>query len=369
MSIDALTVSLTQLTVNASIKQRLGQFFTVNCDYILEGIHAPASTVPVIEPCVGQGHLVQWLRKKGYTGAVEAYDIELKTLIANTLDCKVAQRDTLMNPPDYGDKYVLSNPPYFARNKCVDKAPFDRYNANDLFKCYLVSFLSSNPLGGTLIIPASFFLSPRDVDLRVRRAFMQRYRVTRVNYFEQRVFPDAAVTVVAFSFERVAGAGPVVEQSVPWYLFPERSHRVFTMRDDQGWIIGGDIYQLPATVRVGRQVTGVPLKANEHLTRMLLRSMDSGTQEGRIALLFKDVDYRYESKPTSRSYAMLTVGRVLSADQQQDVCRRFNELLERRREETCSLCLPPFRESKEYARKRIPFELAYRLVSYLIGAG
>jgi len=46
--------------------------------------------------------------------------------------------------------------------------------------------------------------------------------------------------------------------------------------------------------------------------------------------------------------------------------KRFNEYIEQKRSDTWSLFLPQFRESKEYARKRIPFELAYRIICHLI---
>jgi hypothetical protein len=56
----------------------------------------------------------------------------------------------------------------------------------------------------------------------------------------------------------------------------------------------------------------------------------------------------------------------LSEIEQIEVCREFNEYLEDKRKKTWSLFLPQFRESKEYARKRIPFELAYRILLHLI---
>jgi hypothetical protein len=45
---------------------------------------------------------------------------------------------------------------------------------------------------------------------------------------------------------------------------------------------------------------------------------------------------------------------------------RLKSAIEKKREETCSLFLPQFRESKEYARKRIPFELAYGIIRHII---
>jgi hypothetical protein len=355
----------------AQIKQRLGQFFTVNNTYILQGIQPPSPTVRVVEPCAGEGHLIQWLRDTHrHTGTVEAYDIDVKPSVSTTLNCTVVQRDTLSSPPNYRDAWVLSNVPYLARNKCADKQAFDQYNTNDLFKCYMVSFTQGNPVGGAVIIPAAFFLSPRDVDLRVRAAFLSRYRVTRVNYFEERVFPDTSVTVVAFQFTRSNEV--LTEQLVPWHRFPGEQRAEFAMRSTEGWIVGGSIYHLPVRnefLKVGREVTGVPLKTNEQLTRMLLRAMDSGTREGRIALELKQPGFVYPSKGTSRSYAMLTIiglTRTLTEAEQQSLCTRFNELIEARRAAVWSLFLPQYRESKEYARKRMPFELAYRVVAHLL---
>jgi hypothetical protein len=54
-------------------------------------------------------------------------------------------------------------------------------------------------------------------------------------------------------------------------------------------------------------------------------------------------------------------------DEQKKICEEFNSLIEKKREDTWSLFLPQYRESKEYARKRIPFELAYSIVLHIIG--
>ena len=55
----------------------------------------------------------------------------------------------------------------------------------------------------------------------------------------------------------------------------------------------------------------------------------------------------------------------LTEDEQINLCLKFNEFIEKKREETWSLFLPQFRESKEYARKRIPFELVYNIILHL----
>jgi hypothetical protein len=198
---------------------------------------------------------------------------------------------------------------------------------------------------------------------------MSRYRITAVKYFEETVFDDTTTTIVAFTFEN-AGTEPLVEQSVEWIFMPSGVRRVFQMRAADGWIIGGDIYSLPVGtgVSVRRHVEGQPLRSGEQQTFMTLRALDSGTQDGRICLEYKR-DYIYPAKDCSRTYATLRIAGLaapLSEEAQITLCRKFNTFLEGRRTATASLFLPQFRESKEYARKRIPFELAYRIVQYLI---
>jgi hypothetical protein len=341
-----------------SKKQLAGQFYTTRCDYILNGLPLPIqSSDRAIEPFAGTGDLLNWLTKNAPSLRVEAYDIDPKRH-------DILKRNTLMDPPDYKNAFVITNPPYLARNKCPDKTAFDKYNTNDLYKCFMHSVAEC--AAGIFIIPAGFFLSPRDIDARCRSQFLSNYRLLQVKYFEETVFEDTPTTVVAFSFER----SPVklTEQSVEWVSMPSGERKSFHMRSENDWIIGGDIYNLPVNPRVKafRYVEGNVLKADEQLTEMTLCALDSGTENGRICLEYKP-GYVYPAKDCSRSYATICIhGATLNAAQQQRICNQFNELVEKKRQETWSLFLPQYRESKEYARKRIPFELAYRIVQHLL---
>lgn len=351
-------------------KGQKGQFYTVNHSYILEGLfQRPAGRI--VEPFAGQGDLIDWLAKNGVpwgTAAqpIEAYDIEPKP----GGNARIIQRDTLTNPPDYENAWVLTNPPFLARNKCPDKAIFDQYGTNDLYKCFILS-LTQQPkcAGGVFILPSGFFLSSRDIDVRCRDAFLSQYRLLRVKYFEESVFPDTATTVVAFSFEKSSRDEPLIEQEVEWISCPSMKRNTFRMFASTDWIIGGDIYHLPTPpgIQIRRFVAGQKLREGEQITSMTLSALDSGTRTGRIALKFRE-GYVYPAKECSRTYATLCIqGRVLSADAQRRICAEFGEFLEEKRDRTWSLFLPQFRESKEYARKRIPFKLAYSIVLHLIG--
>ena len=179
------------------------------------------------------------------------------------------------------------------------------------------------------------------------------------------MFDDTSTTIVAFSFER--SKETLKTQEVEWIKTPSKVQKIFTMSAENDWIIGGDIYKLPIppTISVRRTIEGQALRNNEQQTYITLNALDSGTQGGRISLTYKQ-GHIYPSKESSRTFATLRMtGKTLSEEEQQDLCDRFNTFLEQKRAETWSLFLPQYRESKEYARKRIPFDLAYRIFLHL----
>ena len=346
-------------------KKKLGQFYTTNSDYILEGLQLPfgGDEVRIVEPFAGKGDLVCWAKKAAASASssvVESYDIDPKR-------DDIQKRDTLLDPPNYEGAWIITNPPYLARNKTGEKGVFDKYNTNDLYKCFIMSVVEQNKCkGGIFIIPAGFFFSPRDLDARCRNEFMSRYRITKVRYFEETVFDDTTTTIVAFSFVRSDIV--LTSQDVEWNILPANTKETFHMSALNDWIIGGEIYGLPVPegISVRRYVVGQPLKVGEQQTFITLNALDSGTKTGRIALEYKK-DYLYPAKECSRTYATFRVcGITLSEEDQIVICELFNGYLEKKRVETWSLFLPQFRESKEYARKRIPFELAYRIFLNII---
>ena len=345
--------------LSISDKKNKGQFYTTNASYILEGFSIPSKEEIecIIEPFAGKGDLIKWIDS---TYKIEAYDIDPKHK-------DVVKRDTLIAPPDYNNKWIITNPPYLARNKSKDKKIYDLYDTNDLYKCFISSVVKQNNCkGGIFIIPAGFFFSHRDIDIRCRTDFMSKFRITKVKYFEEKVFDDTSTTIVAFSFEKALN--DLTTQEVEWVMMPTKISIKFTMCAANNWIIGGDIYKLsvPKNISVRRHVENQKLKDGEQQTFITLNALDSGTQTGRISLTYKK-DYIYPAKDCSRTYATFRItGKTLSETEQIELCDEFNTFIEKKREDTCSLFLPQFRESKEYARKRIPFELAYRIFLHLI---
>ena len=167
-----------------------GQFYTTNYEYILQGLTIPNDTVSVIEPFAGQGDLVEFVGSL----PIECYDIDPK-------QDYIVQRDTLMDPPVYTDKFVLTNPPYLARNKSTDKTVFDKYQTNDLYKCFLLELIKQKPIGGILIVPLNFLCSIRKSDTDLRRQFLNVFSILRINIFEEQVFDDTTYTTCSFQFD------------------------------------------------------------------------------------------------------------------------------------------------------------------------
>jgi hypothetical protein len=347
-------------------KKQKGQFYTVNVDYILEGFESlPEDCNTIIEPFAGKGDLVKWVQTIDPESkfSIEKYDIDPKCE-----DC--IKRDTLNDPPDYSNKFVLTNPPYLARNKNNDKKIYDKYNSNDLYKCFLLSLCDEDVekrcAGGIVIIPAGFFFSPRDIDTYCRNKFLTMYKILKVKYFEETVFPDTPTTVVAIHFVRSESL--LEAQEVLWNFLPNDSNKLFEMSKINDWIVGGEIYKVPTNrlIHIGRFVDGYELKTGEQLTFLTLNALDSGKADGKICLKYQK-DSVYKAKESSRSFATLIVkGIVLTEEDLIVISKLFNQFLEKKRNEYNSLFLPQYRESKEYARKRIPFELAYNIINYLI---
>ena len=126
-------------------KKQLGQFYTTNYEYILSNMKIPDNINHIIEPFVGNGDLLNFIENKDKYN-IETYDIEPKYEFA-------IKHDTLLNPPSYKNKFVLTNPPYLARNKNKNKELYDKYDCNDLYKCFIINLITDICEGGIIIIP------------------------------------------------------------------------------------------------------------------------------------------------------------------------------------------------------------------------
>jgi hypothetical protein len=285
--------------------------------------------------------------------SIECYDIDPKYKDITT------KRDTLLNPPDYANKVVITNPPYLAKNKSKDKNLFDLYQVNDLYKCFIQTILQNPPLGGMMIIPLNFWCSIREMDVNLRKRFLEKFNIHLVNVFEENVFEDTSYTVCSIMFFKKS-VSSIQLSSVPMVFYPSKMEFIFDLNKNNNYTIGGEIYLLPnkSKFKVYRLLEGQVSNS-----KILLKALDDDSKN-KIQLSISDDPYY--GKHTSRTYASINIEPPIPLEKQKEIVQKFNEKIESEREKYNSMFLTNFRESKDISRKRISFDLCYQIIHHLL---
>uniref|UniRef100_A0A6C0EPT2 Methyltransferase small domain-containing protein n=1 Tax=viral metagenome TaxID=1070528 RepID=A0A6C0EPT2_9ZZZZ len=137
---------------------------TTNYEYILQNLYIPKNIIKIIEPFAGNGDLLNYIKDKDNYN-IECYDIEPKKDY-------IIEKNTILDPPNLNNSFILTNPPYLARNK-----------TNDLYKCFIEILISNECLGGILIVPLNFICSIRKNDIDLRKKFISKYNILIINIY------------------------------------------------------------------------------------------------------------------------------------------------------------------------------------------
>ena len=324
-------------------KKKYGQYYTTNCNYILKGFKIP-KTAQLIEPFVGQGDLVKWSGRDDW----EIYDIDPKI--------NAITQDTLLNPPNYKDKFVVTNPPFLAKNKNKDKTVYERYNVGDLYKAAIKSFIDGGVIGGILIVPLNFLC---DRDKELRKLFFNNYNIDKVSVFEETVFEDTSYTICAFSFHRKKFDG-----NIDFTFYPDEEKKVFCLHKSHGWSIGSEVFE--KTKQASKYKLSRLIEGDTPTTTIFLHAIDTGSKDGRIKLI-PHHDLYYDETPNKSERCFATITCNIKIKDEVLICKKFNEELEAKRKKYKSLFLTNFRNStKSYARKRISFKQCYNLLEKIL---
>ena len=266
----------------------------------------------------------------------------------------VIKQDTISNPPDYKNKYVITNPPYLSRNKSKNKTLYDLYNVNDLYKCFLMTILYSNnlPEGGILILPVNFFCSNRKADINLRKEFLTTFKILKVNLFENQIFDDTSSAVCSFQFIRMNSKNDTFEFNI---ISNEKVNKLnITLTN---FCIGGELFSLPKSKYF---ITRYTKKYENNPTNIFIKCIDDSVL---INASFKPPFKDETEKLSERSFCTLCITPPINEDKQKELISEFNIFLNDKRKEYNSLFLSSYREG---TRKRIGFDMVYDIFSYLL---
>lgn len=303
------------------------------CSNLIEYIPVDAQ---LIEPFVGDGDLLPLFPNHNW----ELYDFDDK---GNNII-----QDTLKIPPDYKNKWVITNPPYLAKNKANDKSIFNQYNTDDLYKATLISILDC--AGGILIIPTNFLTDERTGTVRTK--FLNQFEILELNVFTKPVFESTTYSVCSFAFKRKDTKMP---QTFQVNIYPDNKQATITIYPEYDYRIAGEFYSsLDNSKNIFGRLVGAT--SDKYITNIKLYAID--TRNERIRLEYETK--HYEGKQSDRTYATFTCDYELTEEQEKRLIAEFNKQLENFRKQYYDLSMTNYRD---YNRKRIGFTFAYQLLS------
>jgi len=365
-------------------KQNLGQFFTTNSDYILQGFERLIKNKEVSDPFAGNQDLLNWAKNNRCKNSI-GFDCD-KSYFDNK---NVYFNDSLNCPKKY--KFVCTNPPYLHKNKASKEIKdlfFSKNNFNfeDLYQASIFSILNSEE--GILIVPLNFLCAKNS--RKIRDLFFSKFEIIKLNIFSEQVFDDTTYNVVAFYFKKrkVLSDKNIIEATI----YPENKKMQIILEKKFGWQFGGEfickikdiknklgVFRLTeAFMKDGDHEVEIALqnfkdkrklKIDNDLKKLIeknilfLRAIDS--KNGKKIQLEDIRKYKITGlvgKNSSRNMAHLIFQKEVSIEEQIKLMEEFNKELSINREKYSSFFLTNFRDNN---RKRMSFELAYKFLNLI----
>lgn len=309
------------------------QHFSKNKDLLFNIKFNPANAV---DPFAGDCDMQNYFPNTKW----EFYDIDPKK-------SNVILRDSLLNPIDYADKTVITNPPYLSKNKTKDfREIYDKYNVDDLYKAAIKSIVGCK--NGILIIPINFFTDEKTK--KIRTEFLSNYKVSYVNYFTRQMFENTSYNVCSFYFEK--GKTNAVE----FYDFEQKASINIELKEEFGYRVGGDFFNQFENIKpvFSKSLNG---KAN---TNLFLNCLDKRKEN---FSLHYTPNYIYNGKKEDRMFATLNCEKDLTIREQVELANKFNTLITKVKKQYGNLIFSNYRD---FGRKRISLDDAYKICTFLL---
>ncbi len=366
------------------MKKQLGQFFTTNSDYILQGFESFVDNKNVFDPFAGKQDLINWAQKNNCKSII-GFDYDKKYVD----NINVFLNDSINFPKKY--QFVCTNPPYLHKNK-ADKNIKNRFFSNqnscfeDLYQVSLNSIMNCEE--GIIIIPLNFLCAENSI--KIRNLFFNKFKIVKLNIFSERVFEDTSYNVISFYFKKKKK--DVDFNKIEATIFPQEKKISFIIEKRYNWQFGGEFI---SRIKESRNDLGIfrltedYLGSGEYEIEMALQSMNNrklfkiskdlkkkiennilflraiDSKNGKKIQLEDIRDYNIKGlvgKNTSRNLAHIIFKKEISIKKQEELMKKFNEELNKNREQYFSFFLTNFRDNN---RKRMSFDMAYKLLNYI----
>ena len=371
--------------MNTIVKKRdLGQFFTTNSDYILQGLNQFVKNKEITDPFAGNQDLLRWAKLNNCKKII-GFDCDQKYVDGKN----VLLNDSINYPKNY--KFVCTNPPYLHKNKAAKEIK-DKFfcgknsSLEDLYQVSVLSILNCDE--GILIVPLNFLCAENSN--KIRKSFFEKFEIIKLNIFSEQVFDDTTYNVVSFYFKK--RQQNYEKNIIDATIYPENKKIKLILERVYDWQIGGDFVHNIKNVKNNLGVfrlTEDYLKSGEYkveialqnikdkkilnisddIKRLLernilfLRAIDS--KNGKKIQLEDIRKYKIAGlvgKNTSRNMAHLIFKKEISIDKQIELMYKFNNELSKNRDKYLSFFLTNFRDNN---RKRISFDMTYKFLNLI----
>ena len=327
-------------------KKSLGAFYTTKAKEVLDVVFNSFveyyDNGLIIEPCCGNGDLINFLNENKLfnTKQYDINNISYKDLIV---------QDTITEPIDLNNNWIITNPPYLAKNK-MSKELKEKYNkylidCSDIYEIYIKQIIKSECLGGILILPINFLFSFNN---KLRKDFICKYEIKTLKIYEKQIFNDTTSSVIVFNLNNFKIKTLLLQKH-------KTENFIIELSKENDFTYGNEIYnrKYDSDLKFSRYI-------NKDLNGYYLTNIEIFCIDSRN----KQIEAFYNENPeinkiSDRSKINITTNKKFVIKYQKIIIEKFNEKLNKYRKNFHSLFMTSYRE---FDRKRISFDLIYILL-------
>jgi hypothetical protein len=292
-------------------KQKLGQFFTTNSDYILSGFEFVVKNKDVVDPFAGGSDLLNWARKHEANTTI-GYDLI-------PLNENIIKNDSIVNPPSYSNKIVVTNPPFLSKNKYKgDKKVFDKWNQNDLYKCHLASLITNGCDEAIVILPTNFLCESGDA---IRKSLFRVFHIVSAKYWNTPVFDDASTGITVVHLKRGYKES---QRFIMNHVTEQKSFEMY-LESKYKFLHGKEFFDFINRPTQKRTIIKTDIGMPNPNTNIVVGLLDKGKWKSGLSYNYNDPIF---CSPKSFTTYQLTINNVdLTETQQKSLIHEFNQTM------------------------------------------